>query len=533
MPKPKLVLCLLLISLLLTAAGCRAVTVTGGAGDSRQGGTVIVGLREEPANLNPLLWRPQDDIDIGSMIFSGLFRRNEAMEVIPDLALEIPTAANGGIKTDDAGIMVTYRLRPDVKWHDGTPFTADDVLFTYDAIRSNGTGNARYAVYASVTDIQAVNPQTVAMRLKRQDIDVTALFDRIVPAHILRGKADMGREAFSRRPVGTGPFSLEAWTPRDRLVLKANPGYFGKGPYLDSIIFKIIPDAPTLLNTLKTGQIDLYPRIEPEQITGLTEIYKISFHSLPSRQLDALVFHSGTVPDIRVRQAVLAAVDRSALAAEAYAGYGRAAAGFRADISRPAGETNLTGRETERAEQLLAEAGWLPGEDGIRTRYGAKLRIACTTMAGDALQEQAAAQLQTQLRDVGIELVPVPLAAPGYAAAIKAGSFETALVRYELPAEFNPFRLWHSSQLPPEGQNYGRYRNAQVDQLLEQARGLPDQAAREQAYNDAQAVVDAALPVISLVTPADVDAVSERLQDYRPSYADRLWNAAEWRIRVD
>jgi len=530
MPKARLFACLLL-GCLLTTAGCRAVPSVAGTDTVRTGGTVVVGLREEPANLNPLLWRARGDIDVGSLIFSGLFHHDAAGEAVPDLAAEIPTAANGGITPDGAGMTVTYHLRADVLWHDGQPFTADDVVFTYEAIRSRGAEAPQSAAYAAVTAVQAVNPQTVTVRLSRQDVDVTVLFDRIIPAAQLRDSEDLSREPFNRRPVGTGPFSLAEWIPGDRIILQANPAYYGEGPYLDAIIFKLIPDAATLLNTLKTGQIDLFPRIEPGQMAGLAETYGIAFQPLPSRQLDALVFRAGVVSDLRVRQAILAAVDRAALVESVYGGYGRVADDFRAELRRPATEPDRPVRDLGRAGQLLTEAGWLPGEDGIRTRYGVKLRITCTLAAGDSVQEQAVAQLQAQLREAGIDFVPV--AAADYPAIINSGAFETALVRYTLPAEFDPYSLWHSSRLPPAGQNYGRFQNYQTDQLLEQARALPDPAARRQAYAAAQAAVDALLPALPLVFPADIDAAAGRLQNYRPAYGDRLWNAAEWWVRID
>ncbi|MGI5838942.1 MAG: peptide ABC transporter substrate-binding protein [bacterium] len=527
MPKRKMLTILLLFVLLLAAAGCRNAAVSGGTGGFVSGGAVVIGLREEPANLNPLVWRPVDDVDAGSLIFSGLFRRNEANEVVPDLAAIIPSAANGGITVDGAGMTVIYRLRADVAWHDGAPFTADDVVFTGEACRDAAAVDTRYGVYAAVTEIQALNAQTVRVRLSRRDIEVTDLFDRIIPAHLLRESEDMSRDSFSRSPVGTGPFRFTAWTPRDRIVLRANSAYYGEGPYLDAIIFELLPDATAGLNALKTGQIDLCPHLDPGQTAGLAETYGVNLHPLPSRRLDALVFRSGSLADIRVRQAMAAALDRDDLVAMAYNGFGRAAGGF-----RPEDVADGAARNLARSAQLLSEAGWQPGEDGIRTRYGVRLRVGCIVAAGDAVQEQAAEQMAAQMREAGIEFVPIPLATTEYTAAINGGTFETALIQYDLPAEFDPYRLWHSSQVPPAGQNYGRFRNTQIDLQLKEARALADPAVREQEYEAIRMEVAEALPAIPLVFPAAVDAAGGRLQNYRPGETDRLWNAAQWRAGV-
>ena len=216
----------------------------------RPRGQVIVGLSQEPTVFNPLMPGIEVDQGVWWNLFSPLWYLDPDGNFVPDLAREIPTVANGGISAD--GLTWKVRLRQGVKWHDGTPFTAEDVKYTLELI-NNTSFRARTRVgHSLVKDITVSAPDAITWRMERAYAPYLSILTLtfIVPKHSLGAASDPNTAPFNTAPVGTGPFRWGARTPGDNIVLTAHAGYHGRGPFLERVVFKYIPDLTVLYTSL-------------------------------------------------------------------------------------------------------------------------------------------------------------------------------------------------------------------------------------------------------------------------------------------
>jgi len=224
----------------------------------RQGGTLIIGMQQEPEILNEALNSMLSVVYVCNLIFSKFVKNDDRMELVPDLITEIPTVENGGISDDY--LTYTYHLRRDARWHDGVPVTSKDVKFTYELMMNPDITVETRQGWDVIRRVETPDSYTVVFHLK----EVYANFvgdcfydESVLPEHILKDRVGPGfRSArFNREPVGSGPFKFVEWVPGSHMVLEANRDYYGEGPYLDRIVIKFIPDGNALLMQLRAGEI--------------------------------------------------------------------------------------------------------------------------------------------------------------------------------------------------------------------------------------------------------------------------------------
>ena len=225
----------------------------------QQGGQLKYGSLQEPNTLNPLLSDLLATAEVGKLVFSGLVITGDKGEWLPDLAVEVPTTANGGVTAD--GLTITYRLRPGVTWHDGTPFTADDVKFTWQLIMNRKVNIVARDGYDRISAIDTPDKNTVIVRFREFYAPYLTLFTTILPKHKLENESNINKASFNRAPIGTGPFKFKEWQVAESIRFEANPAYYRGKPVLDSIIYRVIPDANILLTQLKAGELDVVSNI--------------------------------------------------------------------------------------------------------------------------------------------------------------------------------------------------------------------------------------------------------------------------------
>jgi len=243
---------LLASALTLAAAGCSNVASQIGPSSALQPGLVrIVGIGSIDS-LIPQLSGNAGATDIGWFWAAWLFRVGAHGELVPELATEIPTIANGGISKD--GLTITYHLRRGVKWHDGAPFDARDVIFSWHAIMNPRNNVLTRSGYDDIASMAAPDPYTVVVRLSRPYAPAIAAFFGpsltpmcILPAHILAKLPDINRAAYDRAPIGTGPYVLARYDTDTDVILKANPDYWRGAPKVAQVRFIIVPDLNTRL----------------------------------------------------------------------------------------------------------------------------------------------------------------------------------------------------------------------------------------------------------------------------------------------
>ena len=222
-------------------------------------GQCVVGVTQEAVNFNPLLYvNTGVETCVEFTVFDSLWKIDPQGKFIPNLATEIPTVENGGVSKD--GLIWTIKLRPDVTWHDGQPFSADDVAFTLDVIMNPKVAVRSRQGHEHVEHYAVKDPHTIEIKLKDSFAPYLVSWQKtsVIPKHILASVPDINTAPFNTNPVGTGPFKFKERVAGSYISFEPNPKYHGGAPKLTSLIQKYVPDQQTLFAQFQTGEVDVY-----------------------------------------------------------------------------------------------------------------------------------------------------------------------------------------------------------------------------------------------------------------------------------
>lgn len=535
-------LCGWVVAATLLPAACAPVVAThSGSGSGAQ--TLHVALPGQPNTLNPLVGPQFYENYVYEAIFSGLTVIDDRGNVIPDLAVAVPTLDNGGISRD--GLTLIYRLRPNAKWQDGVPLTADDVAFTFGLMRDPKTGFPTTSEYENVRSVTARDPRTVVVRLNRPDPDIVAeIFvngqnGSIVPRHVLQGVADIHRAAFNEHPIGSGPYAVDAWHRGSDIQLRANPNYFGGKPAIEHLDVAFVTDSNTLAIKLRTGEADFSPNISPATVPFVRTASGLHIETAPSYDIVMLEnrVDAPVIDDARVRRALGLAIDRAAIANKSYLGFAVPTGELVPPWSPYATYRTAPLADLTTAGRLLDEAGWRRGRDGERIRDGQLMTLSLTTVAGERAIASAATLLQATWRSLGIDVTIRPiqinqLYAPAPDGMLATGRYQLAVAALGFATTPDRSNVLWSKSIPPYGLNEARYRNADVDAAIETARSSLDPATRRRAFRLIADRVAADAPYGPILWRTTVFAISNRLIGVKPEPVNSdFWNVASWRLR--
>ncbi|MCM8749546.1 peptide-binding protein [Thermomicrobiaceae bacterium CFH 74404] len=502
-----------------------------------KGGTLIEGSFADAKTLNPILVSDTASGAVSDLIFNSVIRVDpQTTEPVGDLA--------EGWEISDDGLVYTFTLRDGVTFHDGEPFTADDVKFTYDLFMNEATGSPRTAEMTErIKTVEVVDERTVRFTLNFPVAPflVEQMVYGIVPQHVLQDvdPAQLAQDPFSTgqkgRTIGTGPFMFEEWVKDDHITLVKNPNYWEGEPNLDQYIWKVVPDATVVAQQLKTGEID-YGDIEPSQLEDMrlqpnVNIYKydtfdFTFYAYQLDPEKTTIFQ-----EKEVRQALLYALDRQAMIDAIRFGIGRVAVGTMPVMSwayNPDAIQNKYEYDPERAKQLLDQAGWTPGPDGIRQKNGQRLAFTIYTNAGNKIREQYVAVFQEQWRQIGVECTPQTEEWNAFLDRITGTKdFEMFLVGFSWGVDPDQSTMWKCSAYEG-GFNMNKYCNPEVDQLLDEALRTTDQEQRKELYTQMQNILMEDLPSAILDFPQALSVVNKRVHNLFPNDVDDRYNAHQW-----
>ncbi|MDQ1040363.1 peptide/nickel transport system substrate-binding protein [Streptomyces sp. V3I8] len=454
------------------SAACSAPGESDGGGAAT---SAVVGIAYEPETLSPLLGFGKDG---NSKIFDGLLTHDADLELKPALAAALP-------KVTDGGRTYTYELREGVKFSDGEPFTAEDVVFTYETILDEGTNNPSKGELDAIERIEAKGDGTVVFRLKypyAPFAERTVL--PIAPEH-LAGEQDVNTGSFGTKPVGTGPYRLARWSKGEQLVLEANPGYWGGAPKIGRFTMAIIKDDDVRATRLRSGDLD--GAILPPNLAKAFEGPGRKTYAAKSFDYRTVTLPTGSkvAGDTAVRRALDVAVDRQAMLDGILEGAGSVAHGPVPTDSEWFTDGTERTYDPERARTILDGAGWKPGEDGIRTKDGVRASFPLWYVSGDKLRQDHALAYASDAKKIGIEI------------KVQAGTWEVIEPRMPEDAvlagggspadpDFDQYPLLRSDLAGDGFNNMGRYDNAKVDRALETGRESGDRAERKAAYDTVQ-----------------------------------------------
>lgn len=531
-------------SILQLALAGSAVPLLGARaeGKPKPTGQVVIGISQEPTVFNPLLPHIEVDDGIYMSLFSPLWAVDPKGNFLPRLAAEVPTVANGGVSED--GLHWRIKLRGDVTWHDGKPFTADDVKFTLDLINNPDFPAGTRSGHELVRDIKVTGPHEIAWRLEKPFSPYASIlaWTFIVPQHLLAGQSDPRSSPFMRAPVGTGPFKWSERVPGDHITLAANDAYFDEGPYLERVVFKYIPDLTVLYTQFRTGDIDYI------SLQGISADHYAEAKALPNRMVVPIptatienFYFNLALPqfkDLAVRQALYMSLDKASIINELYYGLPRPSESYLPPASW-AFDPDLPKQvyDPGQARATLDAAGWKAGPGGVRAKDGVKLQFSNSTTAGNHLREQAQQLLQQNWQEIGVGMTIKNLpAAVMWGEYWIQSHFETAIVGNNFmtgpdPAAADYFSSKAIAAQGGSGNNTMQYANPQLDALMQQGATTLDRAKRTEAYRGVQSVLRQNLPFLPIFEYVTVEGTKAGLAGYQPNINVRLnaWNVNTWR----
>jgi peptide/nickel transport system substrate-binding protein len=504
-----------------------------------------IGTLGEPSTLNPVQQADSASSQVGGLIFNGLIKYNQDLEIVGDLATkwelsqettfhfateEEAEKANKalelcrfmplviilkgksltlelkepGLKASDdlyrilndqglhplpfpalepggkerpfkAEPIIRFTLRDGVRWHDGAPFTSADVAFTCKAIMDEKVASPRRSDFDLVSSVETPDPRTFVVRYKKPfSPALLSWMGAILPEHLL-GKLDPSRwpESYNRKPIGTGPFKFGSWKTNEFIRLVKNPDYFLGSPWLDSVVFRVLPDPLTLQLAFQTKQVDFW-NVDPWAVKSFEKDPRFDLFSAPGQAYNYIGWNlrRPLFSDPRVRKALAHAVNVPEMIKYIIYGRGVQSTGiFTPQMWFFDPSVKPLRYDPAAARSLLDEAGWKVGPDGIRVKDGKRFTFTLLANNGNEVRRDIATLVQDDLKRIGIEVkVEIYEWAVLLKRFVSKGEFDSIVMGWGLGYDFDQYAIWHSSQTHPEELNFIGYANPTVDHLLTELR---------------------------------------------------------------
>jgi len=555
---------------ILSLLGCQTAPSTAPAANPSDKKSITILIGEDPPSFNPMVADTGYDALVMELVLLGMTDIDPNGTIFPELAAELPTVDNGGVTLDEAAgsMSVTWKMRQDVQWQDGQPVTADDVLFTWNAIRDPNTGSWIPGI-DSIDSVEKVNQYTFKVNYSAIYPGYLTQFGgeqlAIWPAHYCDATQGFVAWDCGRKPLSDGPFVLQDWAEGDHMTFVKNDKYHVAGkPEIEKVTVQIVPDDSVRKTMMQQGDADIDMWINVNTINDLkdSQVAKVSLS--PSDRFVMRLFmneaEKGTVDaeatphpilsDVRVRQAIRQAIDVDTINNEIFFGLGRPqwTEFFRppynkCDVPRPV-------YDPEAAKALLEEAGWTDtNNDGVRECHGCanaeegyEMHMEFITYAeyGEPLEltQQLIAEM---LGKVGIKMdLTVVEGSVLWADAQSGGIEQSGNFDIDIwddgyagvdPTDY----IWENYSIeaitPGFGWNLARWKNDEFNSLIEDSYTL-DEASRQETFCKMAKILDEQVPEIMLFTIPNADAYSSRLEGVQSTVNDLVtWNIADWKIK--
>lgn len=491
------------------------------------GGTLVVAIGEDPGQFNPGITTSFGPHSVADSLYNGLVALDINANPQPDLA--------ESWEISDNGATYTFHLVQNATWHDGEPFTAADVKFTFENILLLYHSRTKAGLETALAGIEAPDDYTVVFRFNEpyapllQRLDVTEA--PILPRHIYESVEDPTQTEVNLMPIGTGPFVFSEYTPGTEVRLVRNENYFKEGlPLLDEVVFRVIPDATTQIAALEAGEVDYVWRVPGPDTTRIESSADTQVLPVPSGPGGGFCIMTMTFnlerevfQDVQVRQAFAYAIDRQQILEQVIFNQGAVA---EAPISSRIAWAHLNDGpqypyDPDRARELLDAAGYPVGDDGSRFTVDF-IHFPTFSKYGEVMREQLAA--------VGIDFELRPLERDAAIEAIfNERDFDTNIISYcnNTDPEIGVRRMYVSNNIGPiPFSNGAAYVNPQIDELFADASATADIEARAEAYHEIQQILLTDLPYWWLVETdfsVGVRSVCHDFQAWSGQFAETAW----------
>lgn len=492
---------------------------SGQAEDAETSPTTLVYASGDYTRINPAM---DEHGEINLLLFDGLTAHNGENEVVPALAKSW--------EFDEASCTYTFHLEEGVRWHDGEPFTAEDVKFTIEAIMDPENGSENAPNYEDVEEIKVVDETTVAFRLAAPNV---AFLDymtmAVLPKHLLEGE-NMQEADFFRAPVGTGPYKLESWDTGQAIVLVKNDAYFRGAPHIDRVIFKIVTDDNAKALQMEAKEVDL-ALLTPKAAQSFADRAGYVCYDMETSDYRGILFNFQNEfwqKNRDIIPAVCYAIDRQAIIDAVLLGQGMPAYGPLQRNRYNNENVEQYAYNPQKAREALEAAGCVMGENGFYERNGEKLSFVISVGAGDQVRIDMAQAAAQQISQIGIECkVEIPT-------RIDWESQMAYLIGWGSPfdADDHTYKVFGTDK----GANYSGYSNEAVDRYLTQARQSDDPKVRAEAYDRFQEEL-AKDPAYAFICYIDANYVADAsIHGISPNTVmghhgvGIFWNIEDWTI---
>ena len=511
--------------------------------DGGKGGTIIAASFADAEILNPILSTDTASNEVNSMLYNALVQLDvDDVSVVPDLA------ERWEVSEDE--LTFTYYLREGVTWHDGEPFTAEDVRFTYETILNEDVNSPRRSDFVDILaadNITVIDDTTISFKLNTIDPTWMCCKDiyGIIPKHIL---GDMSAEDFNtadfntKAPIGTGPFKFVEWVKDGHVELVRNPDYFGGTVEADSWFYKVVENQTVEFAQLQTEEVH-YAGITAALWEEAQSIDILECKAYPRFAFTFYVYNldpekSPLFLDVRTRQALLLALDREAMVDSIAFGLADVANSVVPPISWAHNPDNAPtyGYDVEQAQSLLEAAGWKDEDgDGVREAHGVegvedgtKFSFEVHTNAGNQEREQVIVAMQQYWAEVGVDCVPTPIEWNALLAELtETYAFEMIVVGFSWDVDPDQKTMWHTDSYGA-GFNMNKYSNSEMDTVLEAGLATTDVDARKVQYYRMQEILAEEVPAPILYFRRGTGCWNKRLHEFEFNAIDNYYHPAEW-----
>lgn len=514
-------------------------------------GEIIVGMSQEPDSLDPLFGQMSASSQVLGACFKDFVERDHTWRLYAKVAKEMPSFENGLWKLLPGGKMeTTWHIKPEARWEDGKPVTAYDAIFAHQVIMDDRVPVVSRDVDRRIEKMTAPDSLTLVVTWK-EHFAYADLGHTILPKHLLepvykKDPANYYQSFYNSDPMGNGPYNVGKWIPGSQIVTNENPFYSFEKPKLQKVIFKFIPDTNTLMANVISGSIDAVtpaPGLTFDQGRELAKGKRKNIEVIftPGIVWEHIDFNLDDpwLKDKRVRQALLYAIDRDKLSEVLF------------EKIQPVADSWLPSRhygynpnvkkypyDPAKAKQLFAEAGWKPGPDGIlRNAKGERMHLLLMSTAGDNTREQVEQILQSQWKNVGVEIEIKN--EPGkvlFGNTIKYRKFpHMVMYAWTMSPIADGESLWTIDNIPSknnnwQGQNNAGWRNEEANKIDHQVPTELDSKKRAELLRKEQEIWTEELPSIPLFFRSDVSVIKKGLREWLPTGTSTpiTWNSQVW-----
>ncbi len=512
-------------------------------------GVLRMATNSDPKNLDPVLAASAPTLELSAFMFSYTVRYDDRARPVPDAITEIPTVANGDVSPD--GKTIRYKLRPNMKWHDGAPVTCNDLVFTWQVVMNPHNNVVTTDGYKDIRDVDCRDPLVAVVHMKRlyapflQQLWSVNGNAPILPEHLL-GKLNDDKGSFNKAPyqaapIGSGPFRFVSWSRGNQVVMEAFPDYYLGRPKLDKVIYKIMPDENTMATQLATHELDLIFHGTGSIYTRLKATPGVTTVTPPVFLYNHLDFNlrRPMFADVRVRAALEDAIDRPTILAKVEHGLGELS---NADESPSIGQAYTDKVEKHpydpaHAGALLDAAGWHRGRDGVRAKGGTRFAFTITAANESTTMKQVEEVVLSYWRAIGADVTvknaPTPLIFDNTANGIlQGGHYDVAAFAWFAAVDPDASAIYSSENFAPHGQNALFWNDPVATAAMNAGLSTIEWPRRVAAYHVVQQRLASQVPTIILWFQHEPEAYNDDLKGFTvtPVITTPFWDPWNYSI---